>query len=86
MWLYFKFKSKTWNWNYIIFEYEYCEYNLLDYICENGELKYEKEYFKEIILSIGKALKLLYENGIIHRNIRPNNIFIKSLDDDEKKK
>ena len=72
--------------NYIIFEYEYCEYNLLDYMYENGELEHEKEYFKEIILSIGKALKLLYENGIIHRNIRPNNIFFKSLDDNEQKK
>ena len=72
--------------NYIIFEYEYCEYNLLDYIYENGELEHEKEYFKEIILNIGKALKLLYENGIIHRNIRPNNIFFKSLDDNEQKK
>ena len=70
--------------NYIIFEYEYCEYNLLDYIYENGEFINEKEYFKEIILNIGKALKILYENGIIHRNIRPNNIFIKSLDDNEK--
>ena len=72
--------------NYIIFEYEYYENTLLDYINENGELENEKEFFKEIILSIGKALKKLYENGIIHRNIRTNNIFIKSLDDDETKK
>ena len=72
--------------NYIIFEYEYYENTLLDYINENGELENEKEFFKEIILSIGKALKKLYENGIIHRNIRTNNIFVKSLDDDETKK
>jgi serine/threonine protein kinase len=72
--------------NYIIFEYESFELNLLEYICQNGEFEEEKEKdcFKEIILSTGKALKILYENGIIHRNIRPNNIFIKSLDDNEK--
>jgi len=73
--------------NYIIFEYEYYEGSLLKYIYENGEYEEEKnkEYFKEIIISIGKALKILYEKGIIHRNIRTDNFFVKSLDDEKKK-
>ena len=31
-------------------------------------------------------MKILHQKGIIHRNIRPNSIFIKSLDNDEEKK
>ena len=80
--LYKKFETN----DNIIFEYEYMDSNLYEYMTENGELEREKEFFKEIILRIGKALKILHQKGIIHRNIRPNSIFIKSLDNDEEKK
>ena len=64
----------------IILEYEYYESDLEKYLDENGELEREKDLFKEIILSVGKALKVLHEKGIIHRNIRPSNIFFKDED------
>ena len=33
--------------------------------------------FKAILIGINKALKVLNKKGIIHRDIRPSNIFIK---------
>ena len=67
----------------IIFELEYCEDNLCKYLEENGELKRELKFFKEIVISIAKALKTLHEKGIMHRDIKPHNIFIKNLEDED---
>ena len=78
--LYRKFETQ----NNIIFEYEYCECNLLDYFNDNGTLERDKGLFKEIVFSVSNALLILHEKGIIHRNIKPSNIFIKSLDDEKK--
>ena len=66
----------------IIFELEYCEDNLNNYLQENGELSRDKKLFKEIVISIAKALKTLNENGIMHRDIKPQNIFIKNANDE----
>jgi serine/threonine protein kinase len=63
---------------YIIFELEYCSQDLNHYMSDNGELKYEKTFFKQIILDIAKALKTIHDKGIMHRDIKPSNIFIKS--------
>ena len=35
---------------------------------------------KEIVVSIAKALKTLNEKGVMHRDIKPQNIFIKNID------
>ena len=61
---------------------EECTYNLTKYMSENGELKYEKTFFKQMILDIAKGLKTIHNKGIMHRDIKPSNIFIKS--DEEK--
>jgi len=74
------------NQEYITFELEYCSENLKDYYDENGELKYDKTFFKQIILDIAKALKIIHDNGIIHRNIKPSNFFIKCENEEEEKK
>ena len=66
----------------IIFELEYCDDNLDNYLQENGELKRDKKFFKEIVVSIAKALKTLNEKGIMHRDIKPQNIFIKNSSDE----
>jgi len=59
----------------IIFELEYCEDNLNNYLLENGELKENLKLFKNIIISLAKALKTLHDKGVMHRDIKPSNIF-----------
>jgi len=71
------------NQEYIIFELEYCSQNLSQFINENGEFENDKTFFKQIILDIAKALKTVHDKGIMHRNIKPSNIFIKYEDENE---
>ena len=51
-----KFYRKLENENSIIYELEYCEQDLQQYLTENGELKREKDFFKQIVLDLAKAL------------------------------
>ena len=67
-----KFESE----NAILIEYENFYMNLMEYINENGELSNEKEFFKKVIRELAEALKVLYNKKVIHRDIKPNNIFI----------
>ena len=61
----------------IIFELEDCEMDLKKYLFENGELENNQKLFKEIIIGVAKALKTLQNKGVMHRDIKPDNIFIK---------
>ena len=72
------------NDNSIIYELEYCEQDLQQYLSENGELKREKDFFKQIVLDLAKALMILQKNGIIHRDIKPANIFISDINGERK--
>ena len=62
----------------IIFELEYCDDNLSNYLLENGELLREIKFFKKIVISIAKALKTLHDKGFIHRDIKPYNIYFQN--------
>ena len=73
------FYRKIENDNYIIFELEYCDDNLYNYLYENGEFKSDHKLFKQIVIDLAKALKTIHNKGIIHRDIKPSNIFIKNL-------
>ena len=66
----------------IIFEYELFENNLYTYVRENGELERDLEFFKYVVLTLGKVLKIIHEKGVIHRDIKPSNIMI---DEDAKR-
>ena len=68
----------------IIFELEYMGINLKQYLKDEGPLKENLDLFKNIVLSVAKALLFIYKKGVIHRNINPHNIFIKSLKDKNK--
>ena len=75
----------------IVFEQEYSESDLKEYLYQNGSLEIEMvgknnlELFKSFIIDIAKALKLIHEKGIVHRNIKPHNIFIQKLNKNNKK-
>ena len=66
----------------IIFELEYCKTNLKEYFYENGNLEMRPALFKNVVQSVVKAIENYHKKGIIHRDIKPNNIFI--LDDNDK--
>ena len=74
------------NNEYIIFELESCTQDLKTFMEENGELENDKTFFKQIILDIAKALKTVHGKGIMHRDIKPDNIFIREEDEDGEKK
>ena len=76
--LYNKFETEE----NIIFEYENYENNLGDN--SFNELKENIELFKDIVLSLVNALKIIHKKGVMHRDIKPNNIFIKNLNDEKK--
>ena len=63
------------NDNFIIFELEFCSYNLAEYIKSYGPLKKNLISFFDLIFKISEVLKKLNEKGVMHRNIKPSNIF-----------
>ena len=60
---------------YIILEMEGYDENLHQYIMNNGPSDTEKEFFKSIALGLGRALQVLYNNKVIHRNIKSSHVF-----------
>ena len=66
--------------NAILLEYESFSMNLMQYINNKGDLSSEKEFFKKIVRELAEALKVLYNKKVIHRDIKPNNIFIINKD------
>jgi serine/threonine-protein kinase len=59
--------------HYIIMEYVE-GYNLKDLILRKGRI--DESEASEILLQIGEALDYLHKHGIIHRDIKPQNILI----------
>ena len=70
----------------IIFELEYCNEDMKSYLENNGELKSNLKFFKQIVISLANALKTIHLNGVMHRDIKPQNIFYltKPYNEDEK--
>ena len=62
-----------------IFVYELCYKTLSEYLIDKMELMNDKDFFIKIVCSLAEAIKVLNEQNIIHRNIKPNNIYIKIL-------
>lgn len=73
--------GKLENQRYIIYELEYIEFNLRRLIDKEKTEKsgYMVNCFKQIVLGICRGLKLINERGVIHRDIKPDNIFIKII-------
>jgi serine/threonine protein kinase len=69
------FNQKMENENYIIFELEYIENNIKEYL-PTEEIN---TLFKEIVIELANALKIIHSNGVIHRDIKPENIYIEEV-------
>ena len=69
--------------NKIIFVLENYKMNLAEYIVKYRKFENDLEKLRDIILGIGNALKVLNKNGVIHRDIKPQNIFLIENDDDD---
>ena len=69
----------------IILEFEITEDNLnLSMYLENNEKFIDKiELFKKLIRDLATALKTIHQKGVIHRDIRPSNIFININENEE---
>ena len=71
--IYFYARSETEN-NFIL-ELESCDGNLYEYLQENGNLSGSPSTFEHIVKDISNGLKKIYDNRIIHRDIKPHNIY-----------
>ena len=66
----------------IVFEKEYFDMDLKEYLDQNTPLeksllgKNNLQKFKEIAIGMAKALKFIHEKGVVHRNIKPHNVYI----------
>ena len=64
------------NKEYLILEIDNYQKNLKNFMDESPIFeKGDKDIYKKIIISLVEALKELKEKGIIHRNIKPKNIY-----------
>ena len=67
--------------NNLIFEYENYNHNLMSYLRENGEFENKPNFFKKIVISMAKALKIIHEKGVMHMDIKPSNMFYLQIND-----
>ena len=66
-----------------IFVFEYFENDLETIIKKKKGLKNDLPCFKQLVISLANALIFLNENKIIHRDIKPRNIFIEKKNHDD---
>ena len=64
----------------IIFVYEKCEEENLETYPFGKTKENYNDYFIKIVYSLAEVLKVLNEKKVIHRDIKPNNIYMKKID------
>ena len=72
--------------DYIIFELEFFEDSIYEYFRENGPLSRDLNFYKYVVRQLANALRILHQKGIMHRDIKPQNIFIKTENGEKKVK
>ena len=66
----------------IVYELEYYDLDLKQYLFEKGNLETKLvgvdnlKIFKDIAKNIASSVKYIHQKGVVHRNIKPHNIFI----------
>ena len=70
--------------DYIIFELEFFEDSIYDYFRENGPLNRDLNFYKYIVQQLANALRILHQKGVMHRDIKPQNIFFKTENGEKK--
>ena len=66
----------------IVYELEYYDLDLKQYLLEKGKLETKLvgvdnlKIFKDIAKNIASSVKYIHQKGVVHRNIKPHNIFI----------
>jgi len=69
---------------YIIFELEYYDSTIYNFIQNNGPLLRNLDFFKYIVHQLANALKIVHHKGIMHRDIKPQNFFLKAINGENK--
>jgi len=64
---------------------ELCDGNLLDYFIEEKKNKLNLDEIHEIISQLNNSFKIMVENKILHRAIKPQNILLKFLNKEKTK-
>ena len=67
--------KKIENQSFIIFEMDSWDFNLDDYYIKKKIGFFDEKSFEKILSEITNALKVLNGNGVMHRDIRPSNLF-----------
>ena len=65
----------------IIFKLDACDGNLYNHLQNDGGLSDSPVLFAKLVGYIAKAVEIIHENGIIHRDIKPHNIYHKFIED-----
>ena len=66
----------------IVMELLDCDFDTyMKHFIENDEIPYCFDFIQKFFIDLNNAIKILYKNHIMHRDIRPANIFIKKEND-----
>ena len=70
------------NTKYYGFEFDYFDISLYNYMRDEPFfVRNNINSFKKILITLTQALKELKEKGIIHRNIKPENIYMYNINE-----
>jgi translation initiation factor 2-alpha kinase 4 len=67
-------------WQYLYIQMEFCEKSTLRNIIDSGELHKDMKRIWKLFREIVEGLAYIHEQGLIHRDLKPVNVFLSSDD------